>query len=167
MAITVTIAIAISGCLITGQITIVQDVDIGATTNSNISKVDLNLNANEDYADNIDKIKSVDAVSFVAKIWNRTASASTAKVYISSTGTYTTVDQIEDNAIKVFESPSVPGNDSVLIGWNNSYGYMHNLDSLCHYVKDIGQFYIYTIASPVPFNDSVQAQIVITMTVGN
>ncbi len=159
--------LVITGCLLTGQITIVEDVNIGATTNGNISVFHLNLNNNEDYADNFDKIKSIDGVSFVAKIWNLEDSASTAKIYISSNGSYSTTDLVEDNAIKILESPAVPGNDSILIGWNDSYRYMHNLDSLFHYVKDVGEFYVYAIASPVPFHDSVRAQIVITMTVGN
>jgi|GEM_PF-6919589 len=157
----------IAGCLVTGQVTIIEDVDIGVTSNSNIGKFHLNLNENEDYADKIDKIKSIDAVSFVARIWNREDSASTAAIYISSSGSYSTVDQIEDNAIKVLETPPVPANNSILIGWNDSYQYMHNLDSLFRYVKDVGEFYVYAIASPVPFDDSIQAQIVITMTVGN
>ena len=159
-------AVGISGCLLTGQITIVKAVDTGLTTNSQIYSYWLDLNTNSDYADNKDKLKSVDAVSFVAKIKNNAALANAAELYIYHDDDLTTVAEIRDEAIPVLITPSIAAGDSLLIHWNESFQYMQNLDSLIHYVKDVGAFAVYGIADTTPFSDSIQAEIVVTFTVG-
>jgi hypothetical protein len=158
----------ISGCILTtGQITFTQPIDAGYMTDSTIYKKSLDLNVNSDYADNLDKIKSVDAVSFVAKIFNRGTVDNKAELYISLDSDLNDADSIRAKAIKVLSSPTVPAGDSVFIKWNDSFKYMFNKTDLEHYVLDHGQFVVYGIADNTPFNDSIQAEIVVTITVGN
>jgi hypothetical protein len=162
-----TIALAISGCLlITGQTTFIESVDAGYSTNLHVAKVWVNLYENSDYADHIKNIKSIDAVSFVAKIYNQGTLANKAELYISSDSNLTTVSQIRSNATKVLTSPLIPGQDSVLIKWNDSFKYMSNQSVLENYVLKVGMFEVYGIADTTPFQDSIQAEIVVTATVG-
>ena len=62
------LAVTFSGCLVTGQIVIVEAIDIGVTTDENISRYLLDLNENDDYLDNKEKILSVDALALVAPV---------------------------------------------------------------------------------------------------
>jgi hypothetical protein len=160
-------AVGITGCLMTGQVTFVESIDVGVTANDNIYHYALDLNTNSDFADNKDKIKSVDAVSFVARIKNNETSASAAELYISRNAGLSTVAEIRDEAIPVFITPSIPAGDTLLIKWNDSFKYMRNLDSLFYFVKELGAFSVYGIAdTDSTFSDSIKAQVVVTFTIG-
>lgn len=163
-------ALTISGCLLTIQKTFIEDVNIGQTTNNNVARYWVDLYTNADYADNIDKIKSVDVVSFVAKIHNQGATANKAELYISADsididGNYG-ADSIKTYATRVFVSPSIAAGDSALITWNESHKYIQNESVLKDFVLNRGRFWVYGIAENTPFSNRIIAQIVVTVTAG-
>lgn len=164
-------ALTISGCLLTIQKTFVEDVNIGQTTNDNVAGYWVDLYLNDDYAENIDKVKSVDVVSFVARITNQGATANKAELYISADTIDidgdNAADSIETYATKVFESPTIAAGDSILITWNDSHKYIQNEDVLKDYVLNKGRFWVYGIADDIPFSNRILAQIVVTVTAGN
>jgi hypothetical protein len=160
-------ALVISGCLLTLQKTFVEDVNIGSTTNDTAARYWVDLYTNEDYADNIDKIKSVDDVSFVAKIFNHGATANKAELFVSLDSIPADVDSIEAQATRVFVSPSIAAGDSLLITWSNGFNYVENVSVLKDYVMNEGRFWVYGIADASTFSDSIKAQIVVTVTAGN
>jgi len=164
-------ALVISGCLLTLQKTFVEDVNIGDTANNNVASHWVDLYTNDDYAENIDKVKSVDVVSFVAKIINNGATANKAELYISADtididGNFA-ADSIETYATKVFVSPTIAAGDSVLITWNESHKYVQNEDVLKDFVLNKGRFMVYGIADDIPFTHHIDGQIVVTVTAGN
>ncbi|MFH1276787.1 MAG: hypothetical protein ABIK65_00180 [Candidatus Eisenbacteria bacterium] len=61
-----------AGCmLISGQITIVQKFDDDTdVSDQKIYALSVDLNENSDYKDHKDKIKSLEAIGFVVKVWN-------------------------------------------------------------------------------------------------
>ncbi len=163
-------ALTISGCLLTIQKTFIEDINIGQTTNDNVAGYWVDLYTNPDYADNIDKIKSVDVVSFVARIINQGAAANQAVLYISADTIdidgNNAADSIETYATKVFVSPAIAAGDTLLITWNVSHKYIQNESVLKDYVMNRGRFWVYGIADDLPFSLRVTGQIVVTVTAG-
>lgn len=155
---------ALPGCLITGQIIIVEDIDIGVTTDTNISRYDLDLNVNEDYLDNKDKILSVDAVSLVACIINN-GEVVKAQIYFTPNKTnYTTAADIIANAILIFVSPDI-GPGKTLIDWDNGLNYVSNEDKVIDEVLGDGTMCFYGIANQTTFDMDMDVQVVVTLTV--
>jgi hypothetical protein len=163
------IAAGITGCLLTSQITIVEDIDVGETTSDSVGMYWLDLNVNEDYLEHKDKIKSVDAISLVAWIYNDTSTTVFAEIWVDTDTTYdySNPDTIKAHATRVFASPEIPGYDSLLIDWNDSFQYMERVDYLGNLIMDVGTFAIYGLASDVPFKIRIIGQIVVTLTVGS
>ncbi len=169
MGLIAVIGLGITGCLLTSQMTIVEDIDIGVTTSDDVSLYWLDLNANEDYLEHKDKIKNVDAISLVAWIYNNTTSPVYAEIWVDTDTTYdySIPDTVRAHATRIFVSPEIPGDDSLLIDWNDSFQYMENVDYLENLVMDVGAFAVYGLASDIPFDINIIGQIVVTLTVGN
>lgn len=163
------LGIGIAGCLLTGQITIVEDIDVGVTTSDDVNMYWLDLNANEDYEEHKDKIKSVDAISLVAWIYNNRSTPVFAEIWVDTDTTYdySNPDTVKAYATRIFISPEIPGDDSLLVDWNDSFQYMENVDYLENLVMDVGTFAVYGLASDIPFDIRIIGQVVITLTVGN
>jgi hypothetical protein len=151
---------------LTIQKTLIEDINIGNTTNNNVARYWVDLYTNEDYADNFDKIKSVDVVSFVAKIYNLGTSANKAELYVSADTIPVNIDSIQARATRVFVSPSIAAGDSALITWNESHKYIQNEDVLKDFVLNRGRFWVYGIADSTPFSQRIIAQMVVTITAG-
>lgn len=163
------LGIGISGCLLTGQVTFVESIDIGATTDDDVSMFWLDLNVNDDYSDNIDKLKSIDAISIVAKLINNNPDDSvSAEIYVDSDTSYdySIPDTVEDHARRIFWSPKIPPNDTLVIEWNDSFLFMENIPYLENLVRNGGAFAVYGLADRTPFDIWIEAEIVITMTFG-
>jgi len=161
-------AVFVGGCLTTGQITVKDTFGDGVTHNANIYTYDLDLNTNEDYTDNKDKVKSVDAVSVVGVVNNNLATDIQAEIYISDDGNLATVDEIKKSATLVFVSPKVPGNDKLVINYADGLSHMEDsqavIDQLFGPTAD-GMFTIYAIGNTDDFNFTYKAEVVVTLTV--
>ena len=102
------LALLMSACIMTGQNTFIMGIEVGATTNTTITPILVDLNEEPDYADNKDNIKSVDEISVVAIITNNLPAPATARLYLSNDESLTTVEDIEAEATLVYESPTIP-----------------------------------------------------------
>lgn len=162
----VTLVALVPGCLVTGVITIIENVDIDATTDNVISKYDLDLNQNQDYVDNKDAILSIDDVALVAIIKNNTSTAVNAEVWFTTDITsYTTVSQIQSNGLRFMLSPAIPPNAEITIDWNSAFQFIENEETVIEQVLGDGMMTFYGIANNTPFDLNIQAQIAVTMTV--
>jgi hypothetical protein len=159
-------ALIFGGCLLTGQITVFQSIDVGAATNTVITPVSVDLNEESDYTDHKDDIKSVDGISVVAVVQNNLPSPARVKLYLSNDNSLNTVAEVEDQATLVFVSPTVPASGMLNIGWADGFQYIENEDAVIDEVLGDGIFTIYTIADVVPFALDVKAEIAVTLTVG-
>lgn len=153
------------GCLVSGQITITEFVDIGRTTDTNVNKYDVNLTTNEDWQENKDKIISVDAVAIVAIIVNNLAADNFGEVFWSNNANLTTVDEVRQNSIRIMKSPVLPGQKKTLIEWKDAFQYMENEDTIINEILGDGIFTLYGIAEKVPFDMHLDAEAVITVTI--
>ena len=159
------LSLASIGCLVSGQITVVESIEIGATTDQNLSKFNLDLNDNADYRDHKDQILSVDEISLVAILTNRANSEAIAEVYISDNPNLSTIQDIRTQADLIFTSPSVPANGEVIVNWSDGFAHMSNTDVLIDQILGDGMFTVYGIAENVPFDLFIEAEVVITVTV--
>ena len=169
IAITLGAALALlaGGCLLaTGQQTFYKRIDVGATTNTTVTPVPIDLNDEPDYVDHKDSIKTVDGISVVAIVTNNLPAAAKMQIYISDDATLTTVDEVKSDAKLVFVSPTVPASDTLKIGWADGFKYMVDEKPVVDQILGDGVFFVYAVAEEVPFSLVVKAEIGITFTVG-
>jgi hypothetical protein len=164
------LTVIVGGCLTTGQIKVKDDFGDGVSHDSNIYSYDLDLNTNTDYTDNKDKVKSVDGVAVVGVIKNHLETEIQAEIYISDDPNLESAEEIMDpkQATRVFVSPTVAGNDSLLVNYADGLAAMENtqaiIDQLFGPTAD-GMFTIYAIGSAATFNFTYKAEVVLTLTV--
>ena len=161
------LALLMSACIMTGQNTFIMGIEVGATTNTTITPILVDLNEEPDYADNKDNIKSVDEISVVAIITNNLPAPATARLYLSNDESLTTVEDIEAEATLVYESPTIPASGMLKIGWKDGFKYVQNQDAIEKEVFGDGIFIIYAIAADTPFSLDVKAEIAVTITAGD
>lgn len=160
------LALALGGCLVTGQITLFQSIDAVTTTNLQVNPVRVNLNEEEDYVEHKDKIKSVDEISVVAVIKNNRAAAADVEMYLSD-DLLTSVADVKDpdKATLVFVAPTVPASGTLKIGWADGFRYMVNEKAVIDQVLGDGIFMLYAVAED-EFDLRVKAEVAVTITVG-
>ena len=161
------LTVFIGGCLVTGQNTLTKRVDATAVTKTEVTRIPIDLNDEPDYADNKDKIKSVDELSVVAILTNNRPAAAKAKLYLSNDETLTTVEDVQSEATLVFDSPVVPASGSLKIKWADGFKYVQNRKTIEKEIFGDGIFQLYAIAEgdAADLNVDVKAEIVITLTV--
>ena len=158
------LTLVIGGCLLSGQTTFTQPVDIVGATNTTVTKIPIDLSDEPDWVDHKDDIKSVDELSVVAIITNHLAAPATAKLYLSNDDGLTTVEEVETEATLVFESPVVPADGKLKIGWADGFKYVQNREAIEKETFGDGMFWLYTIAADTPFHVDVKGEVVITIT---
>lgn len=166
MPIAVAATLVLSGCLVSGQITIFQRIDDTTSTDAAITAISVDLNEEEDYVDHKDKIESVDEISVVAIIENNLATAADVMMYISDDPSLVSLAELEDpsNATLVFVGPTVPASGTLRIGWEDGYRYVVNEQAVADQVFGDGIFVLYVVADGA-FNLSIKAEVAITLTV--
>jgi len=165
LSIVVLLAAGSSGCLVSGQIVIKEPIDIGGTTNSQISKYNVDLSTNQDWLDNKEDIVSIDAIELVAFIRNNLATDAVGEVWWSNDPTLDTVDDIRAKGTKFFTSPVLPGKKKTLVDWPDAFNYVENEDALIAEILGDGIFTVYGIGKGVPFDLDIDGEVVLTVTV--
>jgi len=162
----IVVALVFGGCLISGQITFVEDIDINATTDTSIGREYVDLNLNSDYEEHKDDIVSVDALAVVAIIENNLTTSTSGELWFTADSTsYTDADDIRANAIRVMATPTIAGSATLTITWNDAFALMENEDAIIDEVLGDGKMTFYGIASTVPFDLDIQAQVAVTVTI--
>jgi hypothetical protein len=89
------LTLVIGGCLLSGQTTFTQPVDVVGATNTTITRIPIDLNDEQEWVDHKDDIKTVDELSVVAIITNNLAVPAKARLYLSNDDGLTTVEEVE------------------------------------------------------------------------
>ena len=160
------LTLVIAGCLMSGQNTFTQRVEVVAATNTTVTPIPIDLNEEPDYADNKDNLKSIDELSVVGIITNKLPVPANARIYLSNDATLTTVEEVEAEATLVFESPPVPASGKLKIKWADGFQYVQNRKVIEDEIFGDGIFVLYAIAADTPFDLDVKAEIVIVITAG-
>jgi hypothetical protein len=116
------------------------------------AKVD--LRENSDWKKHHDNVTGISRLLFAFWVINPVAIDATAQFYISTEGSLTTAQDIQDQATLVLDGISVPAQDSVYVSAQDSYQYFRNVDELADRLIE-GQFYLYCIADAAPFQIKV------------
>lgn len=167
IALSAALAVLVGSCLlVTGQQTFYKRIDVGATTNTAVAPVPVDLNEEPDYVEHKADIKSVDGISVVAIVKNNLTAAAKMQIYVSDDAGLTTVDEVKSDAKLVFVSPTVPASETLKIGWADGFKYMVDEKPVVDQILGDGVFVVYALADEVPFSLEVKAEIGITFTVG-
>ena len=158
--------VVIAGCLISGQITFVEDINIKATTDSAVSREYVDLNRNADYEEHKNDIASVDAVAIVAIIENNLPTSTSGEIWFTPDSTfYDDAGDIRANGIRIMATPTIAGSSTLTITWNDAFSFMENEQAVIDEVLGDGKMTFYGIASTTPFDLDIQAQVVVTVTI--
>lgn len=159
------VPIFIAGCVASGTIIIVFDLDEFVSSSTGMEVVEVNLTTDSDYQDNKNKIKSIDQVTVAGTLTNLEPVANQAEIWLAYTGSYATPAEVRLNATRVFVSPVIPGDGEVFIEWADGLSYVENVGELKD-AAEVGLFWLYGLAAESPFTVQFNITLIITMTAG-
>lgn len=157
----------VSGCfLFSGTGVIIFEVDNqDVHASPNFYKFTVNLEDDQDWKDNKDKLNSIEDIVFTFKLANTGASTMTGQVYVSNDSTFTTAAEVESSATLVMDGISVPAGDTLFVDMAHYYDLLKNFDTLRDLVKS-GVFTAYGIV-PNPLEGKLyDAVVVVTFSAG-
>ena len=170
--------LALPGCILTsGQIQIHFDLDtVNAIAETNITGETVDLNTEQEYADNKDKLKGLTDVAVLGQFTNLGSSAINVEVWMTpGTTSYTTDAQLKADATakKVWGPFSLGASGSStatqIVDWNESAALFSQAgkDALLAEAKGDGIFTLYAIAAAGSYSFSItKGVIVLVMDVG-
>ena len=117
------LAFATPGCvLVSGQFLIDFELDnFNASTDSAVTREDVDLTTDSDYNDHKDDVKGLADVAVLGKITNLGSTAIGVEVWITPTPTtYTTPTEVTQNATKLWGPFDLAANATKQVGWDES-----------------------------------------------
>jgi len=159
----VVLAFAAAGCiLVSGQFLLKFDLDDWTgSTESTVTKADIDLTTESDYQDHKDDLKAIADVAVLGKITNNGSDPIGAEVWMtpSSTPAYTTADDVRTHATRLWGKLTVqPGPaNAVTVGWDESSKLFTTAGKamLLDEAKGDGQFTLYLIAEQTTYDIDV------------
>jgi len=153
---------------ITTTQTLTYVIDTLGNTDESFDKYVLDLATDEDYQEHRDQIRSVDQISIVGFIVNNRETVGNAELWVDTDTMHSSVEEVEAGATMVFTLPEpfAGGGLTTWVNWEEGLAYMENTDYLKDLIMNEGTFAIYAMADDPPFDMEIQAEIVITLTLG-
>lgn len=166
------LGVIVTGCILSGQfVMVIAGTSTIQSTDNNLDYLAVDLTTNDTWEEHKDDIQGIVDVKFECRFENNLASPADGELWIS-TELYGTVQQVRDNATRVFSGLNLGGNEDRDVSFSESADYIENLDVALDLLES-GQFYVYGIAADVPFNVTVRgvgsedyARFMITFTAG-
>ena len=159
------IALSLPGCsLVSGTIRIEYDYtgNPQQSTQGNVAELAVDLNTNQDFKDNKDKIKSVDEVGFVFRARNLLGNTAHGVIYISKGQIRPlTAAAIQASATRVVQGVMLQSGYTN-IDYNASLGLEVHQTVLHDFVKG-GTFYLYGIADDSDFDITIDKLIAVAV----
>jgi|KBSSwiStaDraftv2_1062776.scaffolds.fasta_scaffold46572_2 hypothetical protein len=154
------IALAAPGCvLVSGQFLIdFKLTDFTTTTETAVSRADVDLSTEEDYNDHKDELQGLSDVAVLGTLENTGNTAINAEVWMTAGSTaYTTADEVRANATKLWGPFQVAANSSKTVDWDTSAGLFTRTgkELLVSEIKGDGQFTLYAIAAEATYSFDV------------
>ena len=155
------IALAAPGCVLTsGQFLIDFDLDdFTATTNTLVSRAEVDLNTESDYEDHKEDLKSLADVAVLGTLTNNGGSAIHAEVWMTAGPTsYTDATEVRDNATMLWGPFEVPAGTPKTVGWDESAELFSETGKalLINEIKGDGVFTLYMIAAEDTYSFEVE-----------
>lgn len=155
------IALAAPGCvLVSGQFLIDFELDdFTATTESAVTREDVDLTTEEDYNDHKEDLQSLSDVAVLGTLTNNGGSAIHVEVWMTAAPTaYTSANEVKANATKLWGPFQVAAGASRTVGWDESAALFTNTGKalLIQEIKGDGQFTVYAIAAEDTYSFEVE-----------
>jgi hypothetical protein len=157
----------ISGCLLTsGTVVIIFTVDNqDIHASQHFYKFTVNLEDNEDWRNNKDKLNSIEDMVFTFKLANLGSDSIAGQVYVSTDSTLSDTTAVKSHATLILDGITVPPHDTLVVNMEHYYDLLHNFDTLRDLVKG-GVFTAYGIV-PSPFAGGLfDAVVIVTVDAG-
>jgi hypothetical protein len=153
-------SLAAAGCiLVSGQFLIDFDLDdFDVTTDSQVTREDVNLNDNSDYTDHKEDLKSIADIAVLGKLTNNGSANIGVEVWMTPTATtYTTATEVSNNATKLWGPFVVLANGTKTVDWDESAKLFTSTGKamLLNEIKGDGEFTIYAIGDATTYNVDV------------
>jgi hypothetical protein len=154
------LSLAAAGCiLVSGQFLVDFDLDdFDVSTESTVTREDVDLNTNDDYAEHKEELKAIADIAVLGKLTNNLAGNIGIEVWMTPTPTtYTTSTEVSNNATKLWGPFVVLGNASKTVDWNESANLFSAAGKamLLNEIKGDGQFTIYAIGNATTYSVDV------------
>jgi hypothetical protein len=161
--------VLVCGCLLTsGTVVIVFTVnnqDIHVPPGQHFYKFTVNLEDNDDWRNNKDKLNSIEDMVFTFKLANPGSDSITGQVYVSEDSTLSDTTAVKSHATLILDGITVPPHDTLYVNMEHYYDLLHNFDTLRDLVKG-GVFTAYGIV-PSPFVGGLfDAVVIVTVDAG-
>jgi hypothetical protein len=156
------IALAAPGCVLTsGQFLIDFELnDFTATTETAVTRQDVDLTTEEDYNDHKEDLQSLADVAVLGTLINNGGTAIHAELYMtpSSTPSYTNAADVKANAALLWGPFEVAAGASKTVDWDESADLFSPAGKalLIQEIKGDGQFTVYMIAAEETYSFEVQ-----------
>ena len=155
------IALAAPGCVLTsGQFLIDFDLDdFSTTTDTAVTREDVDLNTEEDYNDHKEDLQTLSDVAVLGTLINNGGAAINAEVWMTAGATaYTTADEVKNNATKLWGPFQVAAGATKTVDWDESASLFSKTgkDLLIAEIKGDGMFTVYMIAAEATYSFEVQ-----------
>jgi hypothetical protein len=133
------------GCLVSGDVVVVVELDDAHLQTSDDSRTwFVSKDSVSDWSDHFEDINHIVDVGFSMTITNNNQTDNaTGDFYISKT-LLTGTDNITSEGTKILSGITVPAGTSKHITWQESYTYLSNFSVLKQYVMD-GEMYVYAV----------------------
>lgn len=153
------IALLAAGCIISGQFILVYSGTATIeSTNSDLDPREVDITQEDLWQDHKDDIQGIEDIKFECEFVNNTDHTLHGELYISSVG-YTTVQQVRDDAIRVFSGLEVLAGETKPVSFSESSAYIENLDTVLDLLES-GHFWLYGIvpAEDEPYSMTIQGK---------
>jgi hypothetical protein len=150
-------ALLSTGCFLVSLqklITFVFDDPVTIAGPTALYSVPVDLNTEEDYVDNKDKLKDVADLALLGRVTNLSTTATSVEVWmVASPGTpLTTESAVQAAGIKVWGTLSLGASETKTINWNESAKLFVGRQALINEIKGDGRFDLYAIGSGTAYN---------------
>ena len=139
----IVVALLLSGCLVSGTFVIVEDVDFSFTANTGFYWYPVDLTGNSVWEDHKDEIDFIDVLGMSFDIQNNSSQTCELNVwFVGATGPADMQNppaSIPSNAVQVITALTVPGNSTRTVTYQESLGFISNIEAFKAIVKS-GRF---------------------------
>lgn len=148
LAMTFALSLVVTGCIVSGQfIVLLAGTDTIESSDPDLDPLFVDVTEEDIWQDHSDEIQAIVDIKFECEFVNNNDSDSAhGELWISDVG-YSTVEDVRENATRVFSGLALGPGGSKEVKFSESADYIENLDTVLDLLEE-GQFYVYGIVPP-------------------
>ncbi len=156
LACALALSLVVTGCIVSGQfVVVIAGTSTISSGDDTLDYLEVDLNDNETWQEHQEDIQAIVDIKFECEFVNNLDTATADGELWISTELYTEVDQVRDNATRVFSVLNLAASEVRPVPFSESSDYIENLDTVLDLLES-GRFYVYGIAAETPFDITVR-----------